>query len=220
MYGVTGILSLFFILSSTYSDLTIDSKNRVIFLSARDRIAEDKNGKVHFSLDSIFAPLSISSSSFSIWVTSASEFISQKYSLWGEFLGELDVGGNDIDADEKGVLIAGEKSYLIQIITGAKISLEKKEMERCVLSNDSLYLYGDDTLRIFKRDGKFIRRKFFPGIKDLCLFNKNLCFLFNDSLVLNDTVLTIFGGKRAGGNDKFIAILSDSGIVYYPTPKK
>jgi hypothetical protein len=220
MYGITGILSLFFILSSTYSDLTIDSKNRVIFLSSRDRIAEDKSGKVHFSLDSIFAPLSISSSSFSIWVTSASEFISQKYSLWGEFLGELDIGGNDIDADEKGVLIAGEKSYLIQIITGAKISLAKKEMERCVLSNDSLYLYGNDTLYVFKRDGKFNRKKFIPGIEDLFIYKKNLCLLFKDSLVLDDTVLTIFGGKRAGGSDKFTATLSDSGIVYYPGGKK
>jgi hypothetical protein len=220
MYGLTGVLSLIFIFNSTYSDLTIDSKNRVIFLSSRDRIAEDESGKVRFSLDSMFAPLSISSSSFSIWVTSASEFISQKYSLWGELLGELDIGGNDIDADEKGVLIAGEKSYLIQIITGARISVTKKERKLCALSNDSLYLYGDDTLRIFKRDGKFIRKEFIPGVKDLCLFNKKLCFLFNDSLVLNDTVLTVFGGKRAEGNDKFIAVLTDSGIVYYPRPPK
>ncbi len=220
MYGITVILSLFFLFNSTYTDITIDSKSRVILLSGRDRIVEDKSGKVHFSLDSMFAPLSISAPSFAIWVTSAAEFISQKYSLWGEFLGELNVGGNDIDADEKGILIAGEQAYLVQTVSGARITLIWKEIQRCALSKDSLYLYSGDTLRVFKRDGKFIRRKFIPGVKDLCQFNKNLCFLFNDSLVLNDTVLSIFGGKRVGGNDKFIAVLSDSGIVYYPTPKK
>lgn len=217
---MSAILSLFFILNSTYLDLTIDSKNRVILLSSVDRIVEDKSGKVHFSLDSMFAPLSISSSSFSIWSTSVSEFVSQKYSLWGEFLGKIKLGGNDIDADEKGILIAGEQSYLVQAVSGAQVTLTWQEMERCALSKDFLYLYGNDTLRIFKRDGKFMMRKSVPGVKDLCIYNKNLCLLFNDSLVLSDTVLSIFGGKRAGGNDKFIAVLSDSGIVYYPTPKK
>ncbi|MBN1695824.1 hypothetical protein JW879_10580 [candidate division WOR-3 bacterium] len=220
MYGITVIISLFLVFNSTYTDLTIDSKNRVILLSSRDRIIEDESGKVHFSLDSMFAPLSISASSFAIWVTSASEFTSQKYSLWGEFLGEVNVGGSDIDADEKGILIAGEQSYFVQTVSGASITLIQKEIERCALSKDSLYLYSNDTLRIFKRDGKFIRRKFIPGVKDLCTYNKTLCLLFNDSLVLSDTVFPVFGAKRAGSNDKFIAILSDSGIVYYPTPKK
>ena len=215
-----GILSLFFIFNSTYSDLTIDSKNRVILLSSRDRIAEDESGNVHFSLDSMFAPLSVSSSSFSIWVTSASEFVSQKYSLWGEFLGEFDVGGNDIDADEKGVLIAGEESYLVQIITGNRMSVAKKEMERCVLSNDSLYLYGKDTLHVYKRAGNLTRKKFIPGIKDICIYKKNLCLLFRDSLVLHDIVVSISGGNRAEGNDKFISVLTDSGIVHYPDIKK
>ncbi len=219
MYGITVILSLFFVFNSTYTDLTIDSKNRVILLASRDRIIEDKSGKVHFSLDSMFAPLSISASSFAIWITSASEFTSQKYSLWGEFLGGINLGGNDIDADEKGILIAGEQSYLVQTVSGARIALRWKEIERCALSKDSLYLYGDDTLFVFKRDGKIIRKKFIPGVKDLCQYDKNLCFLFNDSLVLNDTVLTVLGGKRAEGNDKFIAVLSDSGIIYYSPPK-
>ena len=219
MYGITVILSLFLVFNSTYTDLTIDSKNRVILLSSRDRIIEDKSGKVHFSLDSMFSPLSISESSFAIWVTSASEFTSQKYSLWGEFLGKINTGGSDIDADEKGILIAGEQGYLLNTISGARITLVRKEIERCALSKDSLYLYGNDTLRVFKRDGKFIRRKFVPGIRDICAFNKNLCFLFNDSLVLNDTVLTVFGGKRTESNDKFIAVLCDSGIIYYPPPK-
>ncbi len=219
MCGATAILSIFFIFNSNYLDLTIDSKNRVILLSSIDRIVEDKSGKVHFSLDSMFAPLSIASSSFSIWGTSASEFISQKYSLWGEFLGEIKLGGNDIDADERGILIAGEQSYMVQAVSGARITLTWKEMERCALSKDSLYLYGDDTLRVFKRDGKFIRKKSIPGVKDLCIYNKNLCLLFDDSLVLNDTVFPVFGGRRAGGDDKFIAILSDTGIVYYPEIK-
>ncbi len=219
MYGLTAILSMFFIFNSSYLDLTIDSKNRVILLSSTDRIAEDKSGKVHFSLDSMFAPLSIASSSFSIWGTSASEFISQKYSLWGEFLGGIKLGGNDIDADEKGILIAGEQSYFVQAVSGARITLTWKEMERCALSKDSLYLYGDDTLRVFKRDGKFIRKKFIPGVKDLCLYNRTLSLLFGDSLVLSDTVLPVFGGRRAGSNDKFVAILSDSGVVYYPEKK-
>jgi hypothetical protein len=214
------ILSLFFILNSTYLDLTIDSKNRVVLLSSVDRIVESESGKVHFSLDSMFAPLSISSSSFSIWGTSASEFVSQKYSLWGEFLGKIKLGGNDIDADEKGILIAGEQSYLVQAVSGAQITLTWEEMERCALSKDFLYLYGKDTLRVFKRDGKFFEKKSIPGVRDLCIYNKNLCLLFNDSLVLSDTMIPIFGGKRAGGNNKFIAVLSDSGIVYYPTPRK
>jgi len=220
MYGIGGIFSIFLILNSNYSDIAIDSKNRVIFLSSEDRIVEDKSGSVHFSPDSIFAPVSISSSSFSIWVTSPSEFTSQKYSLWGEFLGKINIGGNDIDADEKGVLIAGEESYLAQIVSGAKIAVTWKETACCGLSKDSLYLYGNDTLLVFKRDGKFIRKKFIPGVKDLCIYKKNLCFLFKDSLVLSDTVLSISGGKRAEGNDKFVSILTDSGIVYYPTQKK
>jgi hypothetical protein len=215
---MTIFFSLLFIFNSTYSDLTIDSKNRVIILSSKDRTVEDASGAVRLSLDSMFAPRSISSSFFSIWVTSSSEFTSQKYSLWGEFLGEIKLGGNDIDVDEKGVLIAGEYSYLIQISSGARITVAKKKNERCILSSDSLYLYGNDTLSVFKREGKFIRKRFIPGIKDLCLFKKNLCFLFNDSLILNDTTPTISGGKRIECNDKFIAILTDSGIVYYPTP--
>jgi len=218
MYGILVILSIFFIFNSTYNDVAIDSKNRVILLSSEDRIVENTSGQGYFSLDSIFAPVSISSSSFSIWVTSPSEFTSQKYSLWGEFLGKLNVGGNDIDADEKGVLIAGEETHLFQTISGSRIAVTWKEIERCGLSKDSLYLYGNDTLHVFKRDGKFIRKKFIPGIKDLCIYKKNLCFLFKDSLVLHDTVVSIFGGKRAEGNDKFISILTDSGIVYYPTP--
>jgi hypothetical protein len=213
------IISVFFIFNFNYLDLTIDSKNRVILLSSRDRIALDKSGKVYFSLDSMFAPLSITSSSFSIWGTSASEFVSQKYSLWGEFLGEIKLGGNDIDSDEKGLLIAGEQSYFVHAVSGARITLTWKEMNRCALSKDSLYLYGDDTLRVFRRDGKFIRRKFIPGVKDLCIYNKSLCLLFGDSLVLSDTVIPVFGGKRAGSNDKFVAFLSDSGIVNYSPPK-
>ena len=90
-----GILSLFIIFNSTYSDLTIDLKDRVIFLSSEDRIVEDTSNLVHFSLDSMFAPISISSSSFSVWVTSSSEFKSQKYSLWGELLGKLNIGGKE-----------------------------------------------------------------------------------------------------------------------------
>ena len=220
MYCAMAVISVFFIFNFNYLDLTIDSKNRVILLSSRDRMALDKSGKVHFSLDSMFAPLSITSSSFSIWGTSASEFISQKYSLWGEFLGEIKLGGNDIDADEKGLIIAGEQSYFVHVVSGARITLTWKEMDRCALSKDSLYLYGDDTLRVFKRDGKFIRRKFIPGVKDLCTYNKSLCLLFVDSLVLSDTVLPIFRGRRVGSNDKFMAILSDSGIVYYPSGKR
>ncbi len=220
MHGITATLSLIIIFSSTHSDLTIDSRSRVIFLSSKDRIVEDTSGLVHFSLDSMFAPLSISSSSFSVWITSASEFISQKYSLWGELLGKIDVGGNDIDADEKRVLIAGEKSHLIQIITGTKMVVAKREMKRCVLSDDSLYLYGNDTLYVFKRDGKFNRKRFIPGIEDLFIYKKNLCLLFKDSLVLQDTVISITGGKRAEGNDKFISVLTNSGVVYYPEKKK
>lgn len=219
MCGLAAILPIFFIFNSSYLDLTIDSKNRVILLSGADRIALDKSGEVHLSLDSMFAPLSISSSSFSIWSTSASEFISQKYSLWGEFLGEIKLGGNDIDSDEKGILIAGEQSYFVQTVSGARIILTWKEMERCALSKDSLYLYADDTLRVFKRDGKFISRRFIPGVKDLCIYNRTLSLLFGDSLVLSDTVLPVFGGRRASSNDKFIAVLSDSGIIYYPPPK-
>jgi hypothetical protein len=211
-------LSLLFIIYTTYSDLTIDSKNRIILLSSEDRMAESIDGSVDFSLDSTFTPKSISSSFFSIWVTSASEFTTQKYSLWGEFRGEVKLGGNDIDADEKGILIAGEHSYLIQTFSGARITLAKKKKDRCILSGDSLYLYGNDTISVFKREGKFIRKKLVPGVKDLCLFKKTLCFLFSDSLVLRDTTLPISGGKRIESNDNFIAILSDSGIVYYPNP--
>jgi hypothetical protein len=215
-----GILSLFIIFNSTYSDLTIDLKGRVIFLSSKDRIVEDGSDLVHFSLDSMFEPLSISSSFFSVWVTSPSEFKSQKYSLWGELLGKLDLGGNDIDADEKRVLIAGEQSYLIQLIAGTRIVVAKREMKRCLLSGDSLYLYGNDTLHIFKIDGKFSGKKFIPGIKDLFIYHKNLCLLFQDSLVLRDTVVDIAGGKRASGSDKFVAVLTDDEIVYYPEKKK
>ena len=211
-------LSLLFIICTTYSDLTIDSKNRIILLSSEDRIAESIDGSVYFSLDSMFSPKSISSSFFSIWVTSSSEFTTQKYSLWGEFLGKIKAGGNDIDADEKGVLIAGEYSYLIQTSSGARITVAKKKKDRCILSGDSLYLYGNDTLSVFKREGKFIRKKLIPEVKDLCLYKKDICFLFSDSLVLSDTTLPISGGKRVECNDNFIAILSDSGIVYYPTP--
>jgi len=173
---------------------------------------------VYFSLDLIYAPLSISASPFSIWVTSASEFTSQKYSLWGELVGKIKAGGNDIDADEKGILIAGEPSYLFQAVSGAKITVTKKEMKRSALSKDSSYLYGKDTLFVFKRNGKLIRKEFIPGIKDICVFNKRVCFLFSDSLLLSDTTLPIYGGKRAESNYKFIAVLTDSGIVYYPTP--
>jgi hypothetical protein len=215
-----GIFSLFIIFNATYTDLTIDSKGRVIFLSSEDRIIEGTGDLVHFSLDSMFGPLSISSSSFSVWVTSPSEFKSQKYSLWGELLGKLDVGGNDIDADEKRVLIAGEQSCLIQLITGTKIVVTKKEMKRCLLSRDSLYLYGNDTLHVFKKDGKIRRKKFIPGIKDLFIYQKNLCILFKDSLVLHDTVFSVDSGKRASGCDKFVSILTNSGVVYYPTTPK
>ena len=168
----------------------------------------------------MFEPLSVSSSFFSVWVTSPSEFKSQKYSQWGELLGKLNVGGNDIDADEKRVLIAGEQSYLIQLITGTKIVVAKREMKRCLLSMDSLYLYGNDTLYVFKKDGKFIREKSIPGIEDLFIYNKDLCLLFKDSLVLQDTIVSIAGGKRASGSDKFVAVLTNSGIVYYPDKKK
>jgi hypothetical protein len=212
-------LSIFLFFYSTYSDLTIDSKNRVLLLSAEERIVEDINGSVRLSLDSIFAPVSVSSSSFSIWVTSVSELKSQKYSLWGELLGTVNIGGKDIDADETGVLIAGEESNLIQTVSGITITLTWKDMERCALSKDSLYLYGMDTLYVFKRDGKIIRKKFIPGVKDLCIFMENMCFLFNDSFVLSDTVLPIHGGKRVEGIDRFLSVLSDSGIVYYPPPK-
>ncbi|MEJ2307532.1 MAG: hypothetical protein P8Y30_08365, partial [candidate division WOR-3 bacterium] len=166
---MTVFFSFLFIFNSTYSDLTIDSKNRTILLSSKDRIARNIDGKVSFSLDSIFFPQSISSSFFSIWVTSSSEFTTQKYSLWGEFLGKIKAGGNDVDADEKGVLIAGEQSYLIQISSGARITVAKSKKERCILSKDSLYLYGNDTLSIFKREGKFIRKKLVPGVKMLSL---------------------------------------------------
>lgn len=211
---------IFFIFYSSYSDLTIDSKNRLLVLSSGDRIIENISGSVHFSLDSMFLPLSVSSSSFSIWVTSASELRSQKYSLWGKFLGEIKLGGNDIDSDERGVLIAGEHSYLVQTVSGVQLTVTWKEMERCALAKDSLYLYSEDTLLVFKRDGRFMRSSYIPGLKDLCIFKKNLCFLFSDSLVLRDTVLSIFGGKRVEGNDKFVSVLSDSGIVYYPNRRK
>ncbi len=217
LIGTFSIIS--FLFYSTYSDLTIDSKNRVLLLSPEERIVEDTSGSVRFSLDSMFAPISISSSSFSIWVTSISEFKSQKYSLWGELLGTLNVGGIDIEADDKGVLIAGEESYLFQTVSGAKITLTKKKMERCVLSKDSLYLYGMDTLLFFKRDGKFIRKKFIPGVRDLCVYKKNMCLLFNDSLVLSDTILAISGGNRATGGENFISVLTDSSVVYYPQKK-
>ena len=215
MHVLTGIFSFIFLLYSDYKDLTIDSKNRVLLFSSKDRIIKDKSGEVDFSINSMFTPTGTSSSSFSIWVTSYSEFKSQKYSLWGELLGEIKLGGNDIAADEKGVLIAGEQSYLVQLISGNNITLTWKEMERCSISKESLYLYGNDTLHVFKRNGTPERKKFIPGIKDICIFNKNLCFLFNDSLVLSDTTLPIFGGTRVDGNEKFIAVLSDSGIVYY-----
>ena len=220
MYTVTGIFSIIFLFYSNYNDLTIDSKGRVLFLSSKDRIIKDKSGEVNFSINSMFTPIAISSSSFSVWITSYSESRSQKYSLWNELLGEIKIGGNDIDSDEKGVLITGEQSYLVQVSSGNKITLMWKEIKRCTISKDSLYLYGKDTLHVFKRNGKPVRKKFVPGAKDICMFNKNLCFLFNDSLVLSDTVLPIFGGKRVDGNDKFIAVLSDSGIVYYPPLKK
>jgi hypothetical protein len=216
---IGSVLPIFLFLYSIYSDLTIDSRNRVLLLSSEERIVEDLRGSVRLSLDAIFAPVSVSSSSFSIWVTSVSEFKSQKYSLWGELLGTVNIGGKDIDADEKGVLIAGEESCLIQTFSGIKITLTWKDMERCALSKDSLYLYGMDTLHVFKRDGKFIRKKFIPGLKDLCIYKKNTCLLFNDSLVLSDTVLRIHGGKRVESIDKFLSVLSDSGIVYYSTSK-
>jgi hypothetical protein len=220
MYTVTGIFSIIFLFYSNYNDLTIDSKNRILFLSSKDRIIKDKSGEVNFSINSMFAPVAISSSSFSIWVTSYSESKSQKYSLWDELLGEIKIGGNDIDSDEKGVLITGEESYLVQALSGEKITLMRKEIKRCTISKDSLYLYGKDTLHIFKRNGKLVRKKFVPGVKDICMLNKKLCFLFNDSLVLNDTVIPISGGKRVDGNNKFVAVLSDSGIVYYPPPNR
>jgi hypothetical protein len=220
MLGEIGIIStLFIFVNSIYSDITIDSRNRVLLLSSEERIVEDLSGSVRISIDSIFAPVSVSSSSFSIWVTSVSEFKSQKYSLWGELLGTVNIGGKDIDADETGVLIAGEQSCLIQTLSGIKITLTWKDMARCALSKDSLYLYGMDTLHVFKRDGKFIRKKFIPGVTDLCIYKKNMCLLFNDSLVLNDTVLLIHGGKRVEGIDKFLSVLSDSGIAYYPEIK-
>jgi hypothetical protein len=211
-------LSIF--LYSTYSDLTIDTKNRVLLLSTEGRIVQNSSGSVRFSLDSIFAPLSISSSFFSVWVTSISENKSQKYSLWGDFMGKLDVGGKDIDADEKGVLIAGEDSYLIQTVSGVKITVTKKETERCAISGDSLYLYGDDSIYVFKRNGDFVRKKFVPAVKDICIYRKNLCFLFNDSLVLGDSTLRVQGGKRMESGEYFLSILTDSGIVYYPKAGK
>jgi hypothetical protein len=215
-----GTFSLILLLVySTYSDLTIDSKNKVLLLSREERIVEDTSGSVRFSLDSIFVPVSISSSSFSIWVTSISEFKSQKYSLWGELLGTINVGGTDIEADDKGVFIAGEESYLFQTISGAKITLIKKKMDRCALSKDSLYLYGNDTIYVFKRSGSFVRKKFIPGAKDICIYRANLCFLFKDSLSLNDTTFTISGGNRAAAGENFISVLIDSGIVYYPGKK-
>jgi len=219
MYTITGIFSIIFLFYSNYNDLTIDSKGRVLFLSSKDRIIKDRSGDINFSINSMFTPIAISSSSFSVWITSYSESKSQKYSLWDELLGEIKIGGNDIDSDEKGVLITGEQSYLVQVLSGDKITLMWKEIKRCTISKDSLYLYGTDTLHVLKRNGKPVRKKFIPGVKDICMFNKNLCFLFNDSLVLSDTVLPIFGGKRVDGNDKFIAVLSDSGIVYYPPSK-
>jgi len=219
MYTVTGIFSIIFLFYSNYNDLTIDSKGRVLFLSSKDRIIKDRSGDINFSINSMFTPIAISSSSFSVWITSYSESKSQKYSLWDELLGEIKIGGNDIDSDEKGVLITGEQSYLVQVLSGDKITLMWKEIKRCTISKDSLYLYGKDTLHVFKRNGNPVRKKFIPGVKDIFMLNKKLCFLFNDSLVLNDTVLTVFGGKRAESNDKFIAVLSDSGIVYYPNPK-
>lgn len=220
MHILTGILSLFFLLYSDYSDLTIDSKNRVLLFSSKDRTIKDKTGEVDFSINSLFTPVAVSSSSFAVWTTSYSEFKSQKYSLWGELLGEIKLGGNDIDSDEKGVLIAGEQSYLVQLISGNNITLKWKEMQRCSISKDFLYLYGDDTLYVFKRNGTLETKKSIPGIKDICIFNKKPCFLFKDSLVVSDTVLPVHGGKRVDGNEKLISVLSDSGIVNYSPPKQ
>jgi len=222
MFSLSGAFSIlfFFYITNTYNDLTIDAKNRVLLLSSKDRIIKGEKEKFDFSVNSMSAPVAISSSSFSVWITSYSEAKTQRYSLWGELLGEIKTGGNDIDADEKGILIAGEQSFLIQIVSGNKIPLIWKEMKRCAISKDSLYLYGEDTLHVLKRNGKPVIKKLIPELKDICIFKKNLCFLFNDSLVLNDTVLPIFGGKKAEGNNEFISVLSDSGIVYYPDPKR
>lgn len=212
--------SILFLLCSVYSDISIDSRNRILLLDSEERIIEDVKGVFQLSLDSLFAPVSISSSSFSVWVTSASEFKSQKYSLRGEFLGEVGIGGKDIDADAEGVLIAGEETYLIQVISGTKIRLTWKEMDRCALFKDSLYLYRDDTLFVYSRAGDFIKSKFIPGLKDISVYEDKLCFLFKDSLVLSDTLLLISNGERVDGGNKFLSVLTDSEVLYYPGRKE
>ncbi|MEO0293347.1 MAG: hypothetical protein ABIN61_03880 [candidate division WOR-3 bacterium] len=217
------MVKTFFILISfgfNWYDVTVDSKGRIFLLSMEDRIVRDLKGDFSFPIESMFAPNAISASSFSIWVTSISEKKSQRYSLWGELIGEINIGGFDIDVDEKRVLIAGEKSYLIDLSSGINFIISHKEMKRCALFKDSLFLYGKDTIYIFDKKGILKRKKFIPQVKDICLYNKELCFLFEDSLIIGETIVPVFKGKRVEGKDSFISILTDTGVVYYPSKKQ
>ncbi|MEA1913431.1 MAG: hypothetical protein U9N06_06345 [candidate division WOR-3 bacterium] len=213
-------ISSFFYLITFYSDLTVDSKNQTLLLSREKIAVENLSDSSRIPLDSIFDPNSISSSPFSIWVTSIVQSLTQKYSLRGEFLGQINIGGYDIDSDPNWLLLAGEESYLIQLSTGRKLPILWKEVKRCALGKDSLYLYGDDTLYKFKKSGRLILKKYIPGVMDITTFKGKLGILFKDSLIYKDKKIPIDAGARMDGGENCISILTNSGIVKYPGIQK
>ncbi len=206
------IFALFF----SYTDITIDTKSRVLLLSSTPARVDVLNDSVNINLDSIFHPTSLTAGPFSIWVTSRSQTLVQKYSLWGEYLGSMAYNAKDLDVDKNGLLIAGERSLFIDLRTGREIPLTFRETDRCALDEDIIYLYGDDTLYTFERPNRLKIKEYIPGIVDISVLYGELIFLRNDSLITNDTTIFFPSAKRLDARDKQIWILSDSVVSISP----
>jgi len=209
----------FYILLSSYIDITVDTKSRVLLLSSNPARVEILDDTVNVPLDSLFNPTSLTSAPFSVWVASLSAGLIQKYSLRGEYLGSISIRANDIDADRDGLLIAGERSLLVELSTGREIPINFQETSRCALCENSIYLYGNDTLYVYRRPNQLKQKRYIPGIQDIAVFNAGYVFLRNDSLITNDTIIFIPSAKRMDSNGEEVWVLTDSAIRCYPEVK-
>ncbi len=203
----------------SYIDIAVDTKGRVLLLSTTEPRVEALNDSSSIILDSIFYPTSLTAGPFSIWVAARSQNLIQKYSLWGEYLGSISRNAKDLDADRKGLLIAGEYSFLIELSTGREIPLSFRETNCCALDDDSIYLYGDDTLYIFERNNRhLIRKEYILGIRDISISRGELVFIQGDSIFMSDTTIFMPHARRLDASEDRIWILTDS--VYSISPRR
>ena len=207
---------LLFLINVPFTDITIDTKDRVLLLSESPPVIQVLNDSTNIPLDSILYPGAIAAGIFSIWVSSSTQRLIQKYSLKGEYLGSICFRATDIDANRNGLLIAGEHSVFIDLSTGREIPISWRESNLCALGKDSIYLYGNDTLYIYRKPNKLIGKFFIPGIRDITVSDYGLLFLKEDTLVLGDTAIFIPDARRLESSTKKIVVLTDSTVRFYP----